>query len=72
MAEAKRGQVVDLEFEPEAWAQLEDLRDRSNSKDRAETIRKALHTLDFLIRKKGQGWKVRLARERDDKVVEVM
>jgi hypothetical protein len=53
---------VQLDFDDEAYAQLQQLKERSGSRTNAELIRDAMSLYDWVLTKREMGWQFQIER----------
>ncbi len=65
------GHRLPLEFSPEAWDRLQEIKELIKSKSNAATIREGLRVLDWLVRQKNDGWELQLVKENTVRAVDL-
>jgi hypothetical protein len=63
---------VQLDFTPEAFERLKDIRNLADAKTNAEIVRNALRLYEWFLRRKRQDYRIQLVKDDTVKEVELM
>jgi hypothetical protein len=63
---------LQLEFSEEAYERLNELKQLTGSRTNAETIRKALHVLDWVIARTREDYRIQLVKDENVREVELV
>lgn len=70
--EASRRPRLQLEFTPEAFERLNELKELTGSRTNAEVIRKALHVLDWVVTRTKDDYRIQLVKNDTVRDVELV
>ena len=65
------GHRLQLEFDSEAWDTFQEIKQLTNCKTNAGTIREGLRVLGWLIKQENDGWKLQLVKENTVRAVDL-